>query len=173
MSKRKNYSPEFKAKVALEALKGKHLVAELAGRFSVHPMISLSWKWVLLECASGVFERVDKKAPKIDEEQLKELHAKIVKLPSPRIFVTKAQTMDRQARRKMVEPANTDLSIRKQCHLLSISRSSFSYTPNGKTAMNLTRQIDDQLLETPFFGGRQMTRHLRNEGHLANARPHL
>jgi len=70
----------------------------------------------------------------------------------------------------MVEPANTHLSIGKQCRLLSISRSSFYYMPKGETAMNLMlmRQIDEQFLETPFFGVRQMTWHLRNEGHLVN-----
>ena len=70
----------------------------------------------------------------------------------------------------MVEPANTNLSIGKQCRLLSISRSSFYYTPKGETATNLAlmRQIDEQFLETPFFGVRQMTWHLRNEGHLVN-----
>ena len=70
----------------------------------------------------------------------------------------------------MVEPANPELSIGKQCKLLSISRASFYYTPKGETAMNLAlmRQIDEQFLETPFFGVRQMTWHLRNEGHLVN-----
>jgi len=70
----------------------------------------------------------------------------------------------------MIEPANPDLSIGKQCRLLSISRSSFYYRPKGKTALNLAlmRQIDEQFLETPFFGVRQMTWHMRNEGHLVN-----
>ncbi|UUV06187.1 IS3 family transposase [Ruegeria sp. YS9] len=70
----------------------------------------------------------------------------------------------------MIEPDNPDLSIGKQCRLLSISRSSFYYAPKGETAMNLMlmRQIDEQFLETPFFGVRQMTWHLRNEGHLVN-----
>lgn len=70
----------------------------------------------------------------------------------------------------MVEPANPDLSIGKQCKLLSMSRSSFYYTPKGETAMNLMlmRQIDEQFLQTPFFGVWQMTWHLRNEGHLVN-----
>ena len=70
----------------------------------------------------------------------------------------------------MVEKDNPDLSIGKQCKLLSISRSSFYYQPTGETAMNLMlmRQIDEQFLETPFFGVRQMTWHLRNDGHLVN-----
>ena len=68
----------------------------------------------------------------------------------------------------MVEPANPALSIGKQCKTLSISRSSFYYTPKGETALNLMRQIDEQFLEAPFFGVRQMTWHLRNEGHLVN-----
>ena len=70
----------------------------------------------------------------------------------------------------MVEKDNPDLSIGKQCKLLSISRSSFYYMPKGETALNLMlmRRIDEQFLETPFFGVRQMTWHLRNDGHLVN-----
>lgn len=70
----------------------------------------------------------------------------------------------------MVEPGNRELSIGKQCKLLSISRSSFCYQPKGKTALNLIlmHQIDEQFLETPFFGVRQMPWHLRNEGHPVN-----
>nr|WP_173507580.1 IS3 family transposase [Aliiroseovarius sp. xm-d-517] len=171
MSKRKNHSPEFKAKVALEALKGEQTVAELASRFGVHPTMIHSWKRALLEGASGVFERGGKKAPEIDEEQVKELHAKIGELAVANDFLSrKLKAVDRQVRRKMVEPANPDLSIGRQCKLLSISRSSFYYQPKGETALNLMlmRQIDEQFLETPFFGVRQMTWHLRNEGHLVN-----
>ena len=70
----------------------------------------------------------------------------------------------------MVEKDNPDLSIGAQCKLLSISRSSFYYQPKGETALNLMlmRRIDEQFLETPFFGVRQMTWHLRNDGHLVN-----
>ena len=49
MSKRKHHSPEFKAKVALEALKGERTVAELASQFGGHPTMIHSWKRALLE----------------------------------------------------------------------------------------------------------------------------
>ncbi len=70
----------------------------------------------------------------------------------------------------MIEPNNSTLSIGQQCRLLSISRSSFYYKPKGETEQNLglMRRIDEQFLETPFFGVRQMTWHLRNDGHLVN-----
>lgn len=70
----------------------------------------------------------------------------------------------------MIEPNLPGLSVGKQCALLSISRSSFYYEPKGETEMNLDlmRVIDKQFLETPFYGVRQMTWHLRNEDHLVN-----
>ncbi|MFC3118322.1 transposase [Jhaorihella thermophila] len=46
-------------------------------RFGVHPTMIHSWKRALLEGASGVFERGGAKKPEVDEEQVKELHAKI------------------------------------------------------------------------------------------------
>lgn len=70
----------------------------------------------------------------------------------------------------MIEPTIPGLSVGKQCSLLSISRSSFYYEPKGESEMNLDlmRVIDKQFLETPFYGVRQMTWHLRNEQHLVN-----
>lgn len=47
MSKRKQHHPEFKAKVALEALKGEETVSELASRFGVHPTMIHQWKRAL------------------------------------------------------------------------------------------------------------------------------
>jgi len=65
----------------------------------------------------------------------------------------------------MIEPNQPGLSVGKQCALLSISRSSFYYEPKGESDQNLDlmRLIDKQFLETPFYGVRQMTWHLRNE----------
>ena len=87
MSKRKQHAPEFKAKVALEALKGEETAAELASRFGVHPTMIHQWKRALLEGASGVFERGGRKKPEIDEEQVKELHAKIGELAVANSFL--------------------------------------------------------------------------------------
>ena len=54
---RKNHSKEFKAKVALEALKGLHSLSELASRYKVHVTQIAQWKKHLAENAPQVFER--------------------------------------------------------------------------------------------------------------------
>ena len=77
MSRRDQHHLDFKAKVALEALKGEETVSQLASRFGVHLTMIHQWKRALLEGASGVFERGGKKTAAVDEEQVKDLHAKI------------------------------------------------------------------------------------------------
>ena len=75
--------------------------------------------------------------------------------------------MSIERRRSFVEVGREDLSIVRQCELLSLSRSSFYYQPVGESAENLAlmRLIDAQFLETPWYGARQMVRHLRRDGH--------
>lgn len=75
--------------MALETLKGEQTVAELASRFGVHPTMIHQLKRALLEGASGVFESGGKKAPKIHEKQVKELHAKIGELAVANDFLSR------------------------------------------------------------------------------------
>jgi putative transposase len=67
----------------------------------------------------------------------------------------------------MIEPDHPRLSIARQCELVSISRSGFYYRPADETPLNLAlmRLIDAQFLKTPWYGSRQMARHLRREGY--------
>ncbi len=71
---RRNHSAVFKAKVALDAIRGEKTLAELAKQHDVHPNQITDWKNQLLERAAGVFGAEHVEEPKAD---LKELHAKI------------------------------------------------------------------------------------------------
>ena len=66
----------------------------------------------------------------------------------------------------MIEPDHPRLSIVRQCELASISRSSFYRAPTmeNEATLRLMRLIDEQFLETPWYGSRQMARHLRRGG---------
>jgi putative transposase len=67
----------------------------------------------------------------------------------------------------MIDPGHGRLGIARQCSLVSISRSSFYYQGKGEAPVNLNlmRLIDEQFLETPWYGSRQMARHLRRLGY--------
>jgi putative transposase len=75
--------------------------------------------------------------------------------------------MSLDRRRQMIEPEHPQLSVVRQCELVSISRSGFYHRLAGETPLNLElmRLIDAQFLETPWYGARQMARHLRREGY--------
>ena len=66
----------------------------------------------------------------------------------------------------MVMRDHPALSLSRQCRLLSIGRSSLYYTPKGESpeTLALMRRIDALFLKYPFYGARQMVRHLRREG---------
>jgi putative transposase len=71
-------------------------------------------------------------------------------------------------RRALVEPEHSQLSIARQCALVSIGRSTFYRAAAPETAENLAlmRLLDEQFLETPWYGTRQMARHLCRLGHV-------
>jgi len=67
----------------------------------------------------------------------------------------------------MIEPAHQRLSIAAQCRLLSISRLSYYYAPvpESEETLALMRVIDAAFLDMPWYGSRQMVRHLRRGGY--------
>lgn len=88
--KRKNYGAEFKAKVALEAIRGELTVAELVAKHGVHQTLINTWKRQALEGMSGIFSgKAEAKAAE-KEGEIEKLHAKIGQLVVERDFLVKA-----------------------------------------------------------------------------------
>jgi transposase len=87
-NKRKKYNPEFKAKVALAAVKNEATISELAARFGVHPNMIAKWKRNLIEGAADIFAKGQKSHQQTDE-QIDELYRQIGKLQVERDFLSK------------------------------------------------------------------------------------
>ena len=66
----------------------------------------------------------------------------------------------------MIDREHQRLSVSRQCRLLAVSRSTVYYRPLGENAQTLAllRRIDELYLDYPFYGSRQMMRHLAREG---------
>jgi transposase-like protein len=88
-AKRKQYTSNFKAKVAIEALKEKETLAELSKRFEVHPTMIGKWKQDFLSRAASVFEKSSEgeSQEQIDPDQL---YAKIGRLELENEFLKKS-----------------------------------------------------------------------------------
>jgi transposase len=88
-SKRNRYSAEFKAKVALEAIKGELTVSQLGAKYGVHQTMINSWKKQAIDNLPTAFEQKSDVA-KTSDAEVEKLHAKIGQLVVERDFLAKA-----------------------------------------------------------------------------------
>jgi transposase-like protein len=86
---RRKFTPEFKAKVAVEAIKEQHTLSELSKKFDVSPVVISKWKGEFLDNMSTVFEREDSKK-KEEGPALEQLYAQIGELKVENDFLKKS-----------------------------------------------------------------------------------
>lgn len=89
MAKRRRFTADFKAKVALEALRGDRTAQEIAARHQVHPNQVSTWKRQALDGLALVFSNGGETAGREHEAEIERLHAKIGQLTVERDFLSK------------------------------------------------------------------------------------
>jgi transposase len=87
---RKRYSADFKAKVALEALRGELTVAQLVAKHGVHQTLINAWKKQAVDGMAGVFSAKTESSAPAETAEIEKLHAKIGQLVVERDFLRKA-----------------------------------------------------------------------------------
>lgn len=90
MAKRRTFSADFKARVALEALSGAHTMSELAAKHDVHPNMIAQWKRKAQASLPDIFAKKEDRSEAAREAEIKTLHEKIGKLTVERDFLAKA-----------------------------------------------------------------------------------
>ena len=90
--KRKNYSIEFKAKVALAAIREEASLAELSSRFGINVNVISKWKQKALLGFSKIFSNTQEIQQLSNDQQIKELHAKIGELTIEKDFLQNIST---------------------------------------------------------------------------------
>ena len=129
-SKRRNFTAEFKAQVAIEALKGQETLAQLSERFNVSSVMISNWKSEFLKNASAAF--TEKKRDDAKDKELELCHSKIGRLEMKLDFAKRASKAlgIHDARRRLISP-HSGLSLNEQLELLSISKGCYYYKPVG------------------------------------------
>ena len=87
--KRKHYGSSFKSKVALAAIKGDQTTAEIAARFQIHPTMVSTWKRLLQERASELFDTKGDKQGKSHQAEVDNLYRQIGQLTVERDFLAR------------------------------------------------------------------------------------
>jgi len=155
INKRKVHSASFKSKVALEAAKGLKTLHGLASEYKVHPNQISQWKKQLKEGVIDIFSKKRGKSSPDGEGREPELYEEIGRLKMELEWLKKKQPT--WLKRELIGPEHV-LSIRRQCELLGLNRSSYYYSPAQENAENLSlmKEIDAEYTRHPFYGSRRM-----------------
>jgi len=90
MRKRRKFAPEFKAKVALEALSGELTLAELAAKHDIHPNLIQQWRQYAKESMPDLFSGKATAHQTSREAEIRVLQAKVGELTIEKDFLAKA-----------------------------------------------------------------------------------
>ena len=163
-NKRKMYSAKFKAKIALEAYKGDKTAAELVSAHKISSGQISTWKKQLLEGVSQLFETKQTKI--IDEETLTSpLYEETGRLKVELDWLKKNLTIPVTLKKLWIEPEHNAISIRRQCELLELNRSTLYYQPEpvSNEELQIMRMIVKIYLQCPFYGSRRITAQLNRD----------
>ena len=139
MAKRNTYSAEYKSKIVIEVLEGEHSISEIASRENLNVNQLKNWKKEFIENAARAFSgSKEEKASRKEAEQVQQREEELIKTIghlTVQVNWLKKNLMscsETAGRRNMVIMNDAELSVKEQCELLGINRSTLYYKfPNS------------------------------------------
>jgi len=173
MEKRRNFTPEEKAKIVIQVLKEERTLNEIAAEHGIHPNQLSRWKAEFISNASRAFSKEVDEVEKVKqsyEKEKDELLKQIGQLSYEVTWLKKnlADSKSREDRIKMIDKADKKLSITKQAELLGINHTSLYYKPVSvdDNEYLIKQNIDEIYTAHPEYGYRRMTNILRRDYHI-------
>jgi putative transposase len=171
MAKRRIHTPEFKAQVALDALSSKKTLAEIAADYKLHPVQVCQWKRQAAKHLADIFRHPNStfcaEATESLSHQLTQLEQTNTTLRGELDWLKKKfYSYDQPMLRSLLEPDHQCISLRQQCKLIGVTRSSYYYHPViiGSKRRELAHLIDRLCEENPYISGRSMLANLHSQG---------
>src|ERR1035438_9962170 len=134
---RKQYNPKFKARVAIEAIRGERTLSQLGSQFKVHPIQIAKWRKSALEQLPELFVDGRKSKSRNSEANSDALYEEIGRLKVELDWLKKKSACSIEELRPLVDRAHREISVRRQCELLGVNRSGLYYEPVGESEENL------------------------------------
>ena len=170
MTKRRVHTPEFKAKIAVEALSSTKTLAEVAAEHKLHPVQVCQWKRQALRQLPSAFYSASTTQPATDKNasrRLSELErANSALLKEVDWLKKNFSKYNQETLRALLEPGHRHISLRRQCELIGVTRSSFYYRPRSlSTKSKIAAPLLDHLCSVnPGISSRRLLAKLHEEG---------
>ena len=164
---RKTFSPQFKAKVALSAIRNEMAMAQLSSKYEVHRVQIVNWRKQVIDRISSLFQDKQSKHDKDQEKLTDELYRQIGRLKVENEWLKKkVRDLNLSQKKELIDQIPNTLSIRRQCELLQLNRSNLYYEQVlvSKETLNIMNRIDEIYTAYPFYGSRKITVALKQKG---------
>jgi putative transposase len=130
--KRQTYTPSFKAKVVLEAMRENKTSAELAAEFHIHPGQIRNWKSLATRCFEDLFSNRKKESDLEKDKQIFNLSRQVDQLQRELNWLRKSLDLSYKERVALVDRERKEVKVCHQAELVGVSRSSvYYYQPAG------------------------------------------
>ena len=124
---RRKYDTEFKTRIALAAFKNEKTVKELSEEFSVHPNLVHRWKKQFKQALKEIFRKKTSLMAKQNESSQEQLQKQINQLEIEVEWLKQNLKRSDEEKMMILNPEHPHLSIRRQCELLTLCRSTYYY----------------------------------------------